>query len=198
MHEAYQESSSSSPWCASYARIAKSLNPFLLCFFFLALLLVHPAPFLLRNLFPLRFFFFLTLLLVHPAPFPLRFFFLMLLLVHPALTKLLLSEIFLPWHTPYPFRISSCKLFLCMLYFFLFCSIQLYYYFLQMTRWPVPPIKILFFHSGDQDRGFGFPFCNFTIGMSSSVCLSWLFGFQAHIFTWFCLEQILGSCFLKG
>jgi len=32
-HEAYQESSSSSPQRTPYARIAKSLNPFLLCFF---------------------------------------------------------------------------------------------------------------------------------------------------------------------
>jgi len=79
MHEVYQESSSSSPRHASYTCIAKSLNPFPLRFFFLTLLLVHPAPFPLRNLFLLRFFF-LTLLLVHLAPFllqnifPLRFF----------------------------------------------------------------------------------------------------------------------------
>ena len=87
----------------------------------------------------------------------------MLLLVHPALMKLLLSEIFLPQRTPYPFRISSHKIFLCMLYFYLFCSIQLYYYFLQTTRSPVPPIKILFFHTAFLERTSANPDTRFGV-----------------------------------
>ena len=40
-----------------------------------------------------------------------------------------------------------------------------------LRRWPdhLSPFKILFFHSGDRDRGFGFLFCDWTTPQQKSV-----------------------------
>jgi len=100
-----------------------------------------------------------------PKSLPALKVFLMLLLVHLTPMKLPLSDIWLPWCTPQPFRIPSCELFLCMLYFL--CSVlQLFYYF---CRWPNHLFPLLKFCSSTLSLTTHIQRCTHTNDNSNNV-----------------------------